>query len=224
MSPASSSLWSSLILLRYVQFPFRFLTIITVTTTIGYGLIIQHHAKSPIKTFLLASLIIISFFVNPKFYKSLGYQYGERYVAEGKCMTTAWADEHLPIWVKKCLTKPYAPIVKPTSDNIEVISINITQGGRSLDITTRGQGEIIVGKYYFPTWEATDHANNIVPLEPFSDNGLIKLSITQDNSQVKLKLKQSKIDYLGNLITLLSLVICFCLLIVTNKSDKITLK
>ena len=212
MSPASSQIWSSIIYLRYVQFPFRFLTIVTVFAVILYSLLLEHFSDSkPARTFLTL-IVFLPLFISPQFHKPLGYQYTTDYKVEDPCMTASWADEHLPIWVKECLLKPRANLVEPLSSKITLNEVHSTNNGRLITINTSGSGDILVSKYYFPGWVATNKGGKSIPLSPQGKNGLIKIQVSESDVPFTLELRETKLEELANLLSIISLLMAVILI------------
>lgn len=211
MSPSSSGIWANILSLRYVQFPFRFLTVVTVVLTLGYGLIIQHFHRSKLILSLLVLLVIFQLFLYPKFYSPLGYQYGTDYRVEDPCMTTGWADEHLPVWVKQCLLAPIPELVTPLEGNLDISDLQVNNNGRSINFNVEGTGSVIIAKYFFPNWQAVDEHGGNIALEPFGEQGLTKLRVTDEISHISLNYLETPLEKLSDWLSLISLCI-ICLL------------
>lgn len=206
MSPASQTLWEQVKYIRYIQFPFRLLTITTVLATIAYTLVLNHLRHRKILFSLLTGLLILPFFIYPRFYQTLGYQYTTNYTVDDPCMTNTWANEYLTKWTTKCLLQPQEPLAISLNKGVQITNVIETNNGRKITLTTEGEGEILISKYYFPNWTAEDGDGNILKLEPYGDSGLIKLSTLHESTKATLSLTPSNADKVSNLISIMSLV------------------
>ena len=207
MDPASGFLWSSLLSLRHVQFPFRFLSIAVVAGSILYASLIDHFQKSRLVALSLILLLVSPVFIYPLFYKPLGYQYTTDYRVEDPCQTTAWADEHLSLWTSKCLTAT-PDLIQTLTGDISPKNLVVNDNGRTLTFDFSGRGQVQIGKYYFPHWVAFDATDTQLPLVPYGDSGLIMLDLTGAVSPVTVKLEDTRAETIGNYLTLLSFALC----------------
>ena len=212
MSPVSSIIWEKLIYLRYVQFPFRFLTVVTVCTSILYALLLEHFSSSKLIKAFLTLLVFLPLLISPQFHKPLGYQYTTDYLVEDPCMTTAWADEHLPIWVNQCLLKSQDILVEPLSGSILIDQVAESDSGRLIKVGYSGEGELLISKYYFPGWVASNPQGQNLPLSPHGEHGLIKMSVIDSDSPLTLELKPTLLENISTWITLISLLISVILI------------
>lgn len=213
MSPISSGIWERIFYLRYFQFPFRLLTIVTSALVLGYGLLLEYFKSSKRMTLVLLLLIIIPLGFSRRYYQPLGYQYGTTYTVDDPCMTTTWADEYLTQWTTACVLSPIPELVTPLTPTVTATLPLITDHGRTIHFTLTGAGEVEVAKYYFPAWQAYDAQGKKLLTMPSGEHGLIEVITTEPATEVTLKLTPTRIERWGDYVTLLSLVLCVGLLL-----------
>ncbi len=207
ISPSSRSIWEQIIYLRYFQFPFRLLTVVTLVLSLGMGVLTDYYQSDKIKLVALGLLVIIPLLYSRSFYRPLGYQYGTTYTADDPCKTTTWADEYLSKWVHQCLLTGQAKMITPSIDQLEIL-----KNGREIKFEAKSAGEYIVAKYYAPEWVAHDTEGNVLETEPVGENGLIQVKTDRDTTVVILTMKPSRASRWGDAISLGSLFLVIALL------------
>ncbi|KKU26210.1 MAG: hypothetical protein UX37_C0004G0005 [Microgenomates group bacterium GW2011_GWA2_46_16] len=210
MSPISSWIWERVIYLRYFQFPFRLLTVVTSALVLGYALILDYYQPKRVITMLLVMIVVIPFLATRGYYQPLGYQYGTVYTVDDPCMTNTWANEYLSKWTTKCLLKPTKDLVSPPVDNLIT-----TDNGRTIKFDASKAGEYIIAKYYFPEWNAEDGSGVELKTEPYGENGLTAVTTTNENTLVTVKMTPTTADKVGDVVSVISLLLCAGLIILS---------
>lgn len=200
ISPGSAWVWERIIYLRYFQFPFRLLTIVTTALVLGYGLMLDYFSQSKMKVILLILLAVIPFAAARQYYQPLGYQYGTKYTVDDPCMTDTWANEYLSKWTKTCLLRP-VPLI---SENREA---KVSEGGRTIKFKVKDNEQVQIGKYYFPGWVAEDQNGHPLRLEPSGEQGLMAITTDSDSKEVTVKLERTRAEKLGDTVSLVSLLL-----------------
>jgi len=219
MSPESAWLWEKIIYLRYFQFPFRILTIVTTALAVAYAILIEYYRKNKYVLVGLIALLFVPLILNRSYYNVAGYQFGTKYTVDDPCMTNTWADEYLSIWTSECLKSKPISLVTPMVNNLM-----ITNNGRTIAFDVSENREYTVSKYYFPEWVARDDKGQLLTTEPTGENGLIKVMSGSDSRNVVLKMERSKASIYGDTISLISMIICFLLLVLELRTKEILKK
>lgn len=222
MSHFSELIWANFRYLRYLQFPYRILTILTVILTLGFALVFDLVNKT-IKIVLILTIFLATFIYSP-YYKALGYQYVGKYSVEGECKTTAWNNEHLPKWVNKCIKTEPKIIVVPITEGLKLENIETFKNGRKIIFIPKERaGEIIINKYYFPGWTAENESGEKIEIRPSADNGLISIYVSETflEKPIIVSLKNTYIRTIGNLISLLSIICLIIMFTYWNKIEKL---
>lgn len=205
MSPSSFWIWERVIYLRYLQFPFRWLTVVTLFASMGYAMIIDYYHSYRSVVVLMALLLFIPLYLSRDYYQTLGYQYGINYSVDDPCQTTTWADEYLSKWSQECLQSPIPQLVRVLDAGNQVEGIKVSLGGRRVEFEVRNAGGVEVAKYYFPEWRARDGTGQALRVEPWGVHGLSKIEVREDNSRVVFEMVPSLASQVGYLLTLLAL-------------------
>lgn len=207
MLPSGGWLWANIIYLRYFQFPFRLLTVVTTALVVGYAILIENFRDSKIFSALMILIILVPLLFSLQYYRPLGYQYGTKYTVDDPCMTNTWANEYLSKWTKSCLLKPTSPLVTPIQEGVEVSNIEVVDNGRTISFEATGRGEIQIGKYYFPQWRAWDENGDELATQPHGENGLIKVFV-EKNTDVRVEMLPTMADKVGDAVSVISLLLC----------------
>lgn len=218
MDPVSRIVWANLSYIRYLQFPFRLLTIATLVLSIGGALIYESAKKWSTKATLYISLLV-PLLLSLGYYQTHGYQYGTTYTVDDPCMTSTWADEYLNKNVKECL-KEKPELGESLSDSLEILGVSQAHSGREITIQTRGTGTIKIGKYFESEWEASSGGERL-KLAPIGVHGLIGVNVPKDVSEVKLMMTKTIPEQVGDYLSLASFLAVFYLVLAR---DRATLK
>lgn len=139
---------------KFVQFPFRFLSIIAVTIPFLAAFIVSTQKGKHQWTTIVVLVLLLVYSALP-YSKPISYfDKGEGYYYTNDATTTV-QDEYMPVWVKQ---KP----LKHTDQLVEIINSsgkvrNIAQTNKKLIFTTNviKQSSVMVNTIYWPGWKAT---------------------------------------------------------------------
>lgn len=226
----STEVWKAIPILQYVQFPWRMLAIVSITTAFiaafvffcleEFGVIIAkkipHH-----KIIILTLLCLFSFgallYVNRNHWKPQQYNmFQERYVKERENFgTTTFANEHLTKWHSKEEEKiPYKPYQLFEGE------AKIQEGSRS---SVRHTYHIEVAKRaliadrtdFFPGWEVIVNkggSSSIIPVFP-EIHGLVAFYLEPGSYDVEVRFKETPIMQIGDGISVISFTLLLFVLL-----------
>lgn len=208
ISNLSKPLWDMVPFFKYIQFPWRFLTISTVLAVFLISVTISKF-KNPVTKIMFFTLFIIpAITINYRYLRPSTYNYIAVYKAEDICSTTTWAQEYLPLWTKKCLPKKNLPPLVYSKDSIILSDINAVQNGRETFFNTYGKGgRVYFSKYYFPGWEVIMDKNININAYPSGDQGLITFNVPPGKHSIVVFLTDTSSRFIGNMLTLISIII-----------------
>lgn len=206
ISGMSYFLWKNIFILEFVQFPWRFLTILTLFSVILIFKLINEIKNKPIKIFCLLILCLMTL-LNYSYLRPSTYNYIAIYKAEDICSTTTWQQEYLPKNVIKCLPKnKLVPLIQ--ADKGQIISnFKNEKNGRNVLFTVIGnKGEINFAKYYFPAWRVLVNGK---PISPSVDEkyGTIRFEVPSGSNNVRIYLSSTQFEMFGNLISIVTILL-----------------
>jgi uncharacterized membrane protein len=218
--PRSVLLWKTVRVLEYLQFPWRFLTLVVFAISVlGGGIILL--VKKP-KQQVLTGLILISITVllNFSFFrveKTIKINDTEKlFSAKGwnKLQTDAIFD-YLPIYAKAppASAAPATPEIKEGEAKISDIKkgTNWYQFKIEVPKTSLRGATIKIPIYDFPGWQALIGKQR-TSIYHDNDLGLITIEVPVGGHEVKLKLGDTPIRKIGNLISLACWFLLVCLI------------
>lgn len=204
----SKTFWDNILYLQFMQFPWRFLTLITLCSVISISLWLSLIKNIVFRVFFCFLLLLPVFFWQFSYLRPSTYNYISVYKAEDMCSTTTWDQELLPVWVSRCLPKNgKIPLVHSTDKTLAIRSIISKKNGREITFTTSGkQGIAVITKYYFPGWYGYIDGEQVA-LFPKDKYGLIHLVIPSGVHNVAIKLESSTSQRIANAISLCTIIL-----------------
>lgn len=198
----SSFIWSIFQPMKYIQFPWRFLSIAVffVSLSVGYiGKVVKEFKYLPI---LLAGVILVNFnFFRPDIWRPITdkEQFTGELWDEGRSssLTDFW-----PIYGEHAPTD-FAPVNSGISKNSDKSVYQLNADTES--------DQIILPQVYFPGWSGKLDYREI-KLDYENKLGLIKVVVPQGRHQLVLKFRNTPVRSIGNVVSLLALfifTICF---------------
>lgn len=212
----STFLWKTFKILAYTQFPWRFLAVSVFFVAIIGAYSVNEIKERKIKYLFMVLVIGLLIGINTKYFRPKEYysdSIDDHYV--GKTVLSKddkIPKDYLPIWVEKIkvekITSPYAVsgdvVVEDYKANSKIVEFSAV-------VTNESEVEIPVT--YFPGWKALIDGKKVNILES-SDLGLIRIVVPQGNHQIVIKLTNTPIRFIGNLISIVALGVITLLVIV----------
>lgn len=211
MLPASDWLWATLPLISSIQFPWRFLGLVTALLPLLYLELSQVFIKAKrTKLFTLLSLVLIVLAL----YNTRNYHLPVKWLSADEFLAlhyeyaggtaTAKRSEIVPRWAP---VERYSP---EDGQSPQVVGdgqlSNISETPLQLSFTGNSpndRSQVIWYRNYFPTWSATVDGQNLA-LTP-TPTGEVTLPLAPGTHQYQIFFKSTRVELLGNLLSLLSL-------------------
>jgi len=207
----SSFIWNSLPILAYFQFPWRFLTIIVFSTSIIAGYLIFLIKSVSLKIFISITLVLLVLLFNVSFFRPREwYNISDKDKFSGQSwekQLTISIFDYLPIYAKFPPDKeaPREPVV--SDGKAEFLYYNKGsnwQEGRIKVLTDKAN--IVIPLYYFPGFKVWVDGENTA-IEKIGDLGLIGISVEKGDHIVKVKLLNTPVRTIGDIVSLGSLLL-----------------
>lgn len=215
--PRSVFIWDRIPILAFLQFPWRFLTIVIFAVSILGGGAVGLIKSRRVKVFLAVALSLgaivynFSFFRMEKIFPMTDEQ--KIFSAKGwnKLQTDAIFD-YLPVYAKAPPGGP-APQAPEVKQGVAEIT-NIKKGSNwySFDIKVKEDAKVQIPIYDFPGWKVlVDKKKTLINHDNFL--GLITIDVPSGEHSINLKLTNTFVRNLGNLLSLISWMVLVGLLI-----------
>lgn len=229
--PPSLWAWDSIPLLPFAQFPWRFLLLMALPTSVLTGFLVDvfpDRWQRPV----LAVLIVFTLLTNtlglrPIMANTVDGDIDDtdatRFELMYHLLGTTVAGEYVPRWVKdKAFISPEALAIVlgqeapdlhvPTSDR--GIAVNRTlksTNEQRFEVNAERAGRVVLNTVYFPGWRAEVNGQT-VELGTTSPEGLIAVQVPAGPSTVRLLFENTPIRTQGELISLVALVVSLLML------------
>lgn len=211
----SSIVWQSKFLAQFVQFPFRFLSLLLLSESFLAAYCIQKLKAKPLPVIFFILLLFFSSvpYITPKQYD---YQMESFYTTN--VATTTVGNEYMPIWAKQMPTSYVYQRVFVNKN--EGVVTNIEEKGTKLSFTinTNKQTEVQIGNVYFPGWKVQINGKDAA-VSPSKDSGLIQFSVPKGTYSVRAFYTETKVNLLADLLSIVSLLIIIAI-VVRKKYEK----
>ncbi len=226
----SRFIWETLTPLNYLQFPWRFLIMTTLFTSILAGLFVKKLSLPILKIIAFFSLTSLLLFTNVKLFKPQTYR--------PELTNKAATDQNLINWDVSLTSFEYAPkgvelyrsslgtnLINITKQEIPKEKINVEKGAANISITAEKPdlvqftsnsdkgAQIKVNTFNFPGWRATIDGQTV----SITDNNklkLINLYIPAGNHDVTIKFENTLIIKIANLISIFSIAFVIYLIFI----------
>jgi len=207
--PRSVLIWKAVSLLAYLQFPWRFLTLVIFSISVVGGGIVIFLKKDKLKTFVALALSAAVVLLNFSFFRAeriISVTDADKlFSAKGfnKLQTDAIFD-YLPVYAKAPPAGP-APL-KPVilSGKAEIFKLNKGTDWYEFRVKAEEESVLQVPLYDFPGWTAEIN-NEKTMISHENDLGLITITVPVGENEVFLSLADTPIRTAGNTISFVSL-------------------
>lgn len=187
----STPLWKFLPV-SFVQFPFRFLSIVVLSTAFLSAFLLSRIKESP----KIAAAIFLLLFISalPYIRPSTFFDKGEGFYATNMDTTTV-KNEYMPRWVKKLPIERAENKIISSEGSIE--NIKIQTNDVSFTINTKDKTVVGINTVYFPGWNAT--INGVKKELSYSnERGAIEIAVPPGNHDVQIKLSETPVRLLSD--------------------------
>jgi hypothetical protein len=213
----STPIWNLVSIIQKIQFPWRFLNISTFLTSLLAGTIVSHFKHPHTKLALLSTICVAIFIIYlPKFTPVTFGPINDDQKFSGKAwinQVTGGIYDYLPKTSLHAATSP----AKEFIDNINLpeTEYRITGAKKGTDwmffnIKLPKTSTVSVSILYFPGFQVLVD-NHIVGSHPDSELGRITFDIPSGEHQIYIKLHDTTIRQVSNIISLFSIIFVLCL-------------
>lgn len=210
-TPASTLLWN-FIPSSFVQFPFRFLSLLVPSVAFLAACAVSvFNGRS--KTILAAALFILVFvssfsFLNPKVRSNKI----DSFYSTNEATTTV-KDEYMPLWVKK---KPNYRF----ENKVEILTggevSNLFYNSKRIYFKTSEDTDKMarINTIYYPGWQAQIN-NNEVQISYDNPQGVMEINLPKGENKAELVFKETPVRLLADILSLVSFIL---LIVICRKS------
>ena len=201
----SSGLWHIKPLVEFIQFPFRFLSIVLLSESFLAAYIIEKMPQKILTSIFLLLLLLFSSwaYLFPKAYSNNPESFYTTNTA-----TTTVQNEYMPIWVKR-LPASYT-YQKVITANGEAENMVLKGTKLQFSINLQVKTTILITFVYFPGWKATIDGQPAT-LSPSWPYGLLQLEVPKGTHVVAVWFGETPLRLFADGISIVALLICLFL-------------
>ncbi len=218
MNYRSSFLWKTLPFFPYFQFPWRFLTMITLTSTV-FLIPLKHfnfkysNYVIPAAFTLLAIGLNYSYFKPHDFLERTDSYYINRYIpvptASPEYLLTQEEYLRLPLETKRRPDKNYPIIYSDRDINFNVLETNGIYS--KIDIVLSAGSSVNYSKYYFPGWFAKIDGKR-VPVTAGKPFGQITIDVPKGEHVIEFGFSETRYKAILDIVSASTLLVVFVLI------------
>ena len=183
----SRILWDNIFVLQVIQFPWRFLALISLAVSVLAGLSVTLFKSTQLRTLYTILTISLLLFFNLKYFSPQAQKpYSDQEFTNTTFLQNELAakvPEFLPVWVSS-FPESQAP---------------------SLPTSQEGPGTFVLPRTYYPTWLATDNGMPLA-LRP-SQDGLIEFDLLDDSHEIVITQSHTLLESIASFISLITLFV-----------------
>lgn len=215
-------IWEAIPILRFVQFPWRFLGLTIFFLSLGIGALGYTRFLIKWPSFLVSVFLVIIFnisYFKPEYYWSWASDAeklsGEQFELQQKAAIL----DYLP------KTAKIAPQDKAPENPVVIsgkgLTFNFLKRSNTFffDAEIYQDAQIQIPIIYFPGWKVI-LGGNIIPSYPSGELGLITIDLPKGKYNIQGRFENTPVRIVGNLITGLSAVFIFCTLLILERNGK----
>jgi hypothetical protein len=217
-STPSQFLWNRLLLLQYLEFPWRFLTLVGFSTALLFGLpffLLKEKPKlaTPLTSLLIAGLFISGFFhAKPQTYLDIKEADYSPQSISGKGISVTTAEEYEPVWVHERPSAPKKELVTLLDGDAQGTSNILSPTHYTIKANATRESRLRINIFYFPGWKLlVDGAEQTIDYQ--NPQGLMEFGLASGEHQIELLFTNTPVRNIGLFFSLLSLVMLLLLII-----------
>lgn len=208
INPRSEFIWKALDPLKYLQFPWRFLILITffISVTSGYLFTLNFKYKKLLWYILTAAIVLLNFsyfrperFIQTNDQKLLGGEDFDRQIKRS-------IFDYLPIYAKEPPAQLATQRYQILTGDSEIVDFQEGTNWITFKTKTRSHTIIRLSQYFFPDWKIFIDGKETIVEYKNNSLGLMTIILGKGNHEIKAKLYDTQVRSIGNLVTLAALV------------------
>lgn len=205
---ASGFLWHTGLLTTYVQFPFRFLSLVSITGSYMTAAVLANLEKR----FQIALSVLVIFLV---YYASLNYlypkvyqNYPDSFYATNEDTTTV-QNEYMPKWTKVVTTYTVKAPLEIVSGQGIISSVIRSGASINAQVILQTQSTLQINTLFFPGWEVFLDGRKVA-IDDKNPLGVMRFSAGSGNHTVRSVFSETPLRLFSDVISLLCLIMILC--------------
>lgn len=196
--------WDISPLKNYIQFPFRFLSVVCLSSS--YLVVYQTNLiKTKLKYFVFSLYIILIAFSSYSLIKTIPQDYPDSFYSTNQDSTTV-KNEYMPKWVKTASKFPTEKVTVLKGDQ-KISNLSTNGNNISFDFRSAKSSKVRLNMVYFPGWVIKDNGKS-VPIN-ISSEGLMEFALSPGSHKINAYFGETRIRLMADFLSLATLGIIF---------------
>lgn len=215
--PVSSSLWQ-ILPVSFVQFPFRFLSILILSTAFLTAFLVNELKGNKRLVTIGILILLLGFSAIPYLKPTVVFDKGDPYYATNEDSTTV-KNEYMPKWVKIKPTERFKQKVEITEGKANISNLIYNSKKVEFNIESLSDSKVRINTIYFPGWKAFIDSKES-PISFNNDKGVMEINVPKGEHDIKSVFSETPSRLISNLISLAGLI---GLVVLTVKDNRLNL-
>lgn len=199
----SQVIWKYLPFVNLIQFPFRILSILTLSVAFLISYQVDKIKYGFDKYLAFCSIIIIFISALPFLFPSTYQNYPDSFYSTNQDSTTV-KNEYMPKWINH-LPSSFSSKINNLNGKEEIKIISSNPNRFIFEGTFGSARDIQINTVYFPGWQV--FIDGKMSKIDYNNNGLIRFSVPSGNHQIKVEFTETNIRTVSDIISLLGFVL-----------------
>lgn len=214
MFPMSDFIWSRIILLQNFQFPWRFLALIIFTASVLAPLVIDLISKKINTKYLVLGVTLIILLISSFYWKPKAYQQKPESFYTGIWESTTDTGESAPIWSVRFMEKRPKAHLEVIDGKAAIKELERKTNYHKYQISVLDKTLFKENTLYFPGWFIKANGiNQNIEFQNMTYRGVMLFSLDKGEYIVEAVYKETKLRFISDIVSLVSLLIIFGLLL-----------
>lgn len=224
---ASLFMWKSIPSMEFLQYPWRFLNFVGFFLSVTIALLVvefNYLFKTKLALILIAIIIFFTIFYNAKLFQPKTFSSGDvnfyTDISYLKWTVSKISDEYMPANFKKPNNKKEIPnqIFEINGKNGKISKIYAKTNDMKALVNLNKKSSLKINIAYFPAWNIYIDGQKI---NPQVTNQGFSVLLTQGEHIIWVKFKQTKVEIIANIISLIGFIIIILAIIYGRKIKNI---
>lgn len=217
MTDSAKNVWQTITILQKFQFPWRFLSL-SVFLSAVLGAFVIYILPKKFATIITFIIIVLLLFSTQNMWKANGFlQKPEGFYTDIYNGTTD-TGESAPIWSVRFMEKRAKASIEVIDGKADIEPTERITTKHEYTVNSFGNSRLRENTLYFPGWKVLVDGNEVpMQFQDPNNRGLMTFFVENGSHKVSIELKETKLRFISNAISIGSLFVLFSLVILKDR-------
>jgi hypothetical protein len=209
----SSVIWQ-ILPVSFVQFPYRFLSLVIICSAILSAYLISNLKSAGKIVFTSVLVVLLIYYAYPLISNVTYFNKGEGFYSTNEDTTTV-KNEYMPLWVRRDPQLHFTDKVQIVSGDAKITNMLFNSKRITFDFKAMANSLVRINTIYYPGWKV--YLDGKETAISYNDTyGVMDLTVPKDTTRIELVFNETILRLLADFISLLSIL----LLVVVSLSQR----